>query len=170
MNAEKLTLGPIDIEYLKNQPSEASFVGSDISTMGTYDYNKKLSRSLLLNGKIIGYILLKKASILLVIRYIIYYIKDKTYSDLRLFVSRDYLRKYLNKRGTYITRIYIAPYERGHGYGDILIKYANELGDYTWGISVGDLPDKYWIPKQDRIKILTYADKGTSLTVTSTKI
>ena len=169
MNAE-ITLASIDIEWVKNQTPESSFGNSDILTMDTYDYDKKLSRSLLLNNKMIGYILLKKASMPLVIRYIVYYIKEGTYSDLKLLVSKDYIIKYLNKRGIYITRIYIIPNYRGYAYGNILIDHARELGNYTWGISTGDLPYKYWIPKQGRVEILTYSDKGTSLSVTADAI
>ena len=170
MNKETITLGPIDVKWIKDNGNDKSFGDSDILAMDVYDYNKKLSRFLLLNNTIIGYILLKKASMFLVIKYILYYIKEGTYSNLKMFVTKDYLKKYLNKRGIYITRIYIDPEYRGHKYADILVKYAHEIGDYNWGTTVKDLTDEYWTFKQKHIKILTYSDGKTQLTVTADQI
>lgn len=172
MNKETVTLGPIDVKWIKDNGNDKSFGDSDILTVDTYDYNKKISRSLLLNNNTIGYILLKKASMILVIKYICYYIKKGTYSNLKMFVPNDYLKKYINRRGTYITRIYIDPKHRGNKYANILVEYARGLGDYNWGTILQGLTNEYWISKHGHIKILTYSDSDgkTDLTITADKI
>ena len=131
----------------------------------TFDTN--LSKSLCLNGDVIGGYLLGKYSMLNCISDINYHVNNGTLSDLKFYINQDFLNKYKNKIGILSDFIYIDKTHKGNNYADILIDYSKSLGDYVWGLSVPDETTEYWTSKQKRIKVLEYKD-DTGLVILST--
>ena len=117
-----------------------------------------LSRSLCLNGKTVGGYILAKASMPETIKAVIRMYKSGLYKDLKFFVDKDFLNKYMNKRGIYSSFLYINEEYNGSNYAKILIDYSRTIGDYVWGGSIPNKSSEYWLDNTDRIKIFQFID------------
>jgi hypothetical protein len=163
---EQITICDLNSKYVKNHYDEELFGHFTEEGM-----NKNLSKCLCKNNEIIGCYLLNKQSMLETIKYILYYIKENTYKDLKWFIKKDDLNKYKNKRGVFGKFLYIGDEYRNNNYGNILIDYSKTLGDYVWGITAKGKMDKYWLKKQNRIKICEWMEQDGSISLlTATKI
>lgn len=129
-----------------------------------------LSKSLYLNGEIIGGYLLCESDILISFKGCLKYTKKGIYTDMKIFVDRKFLNNYKHKKGIFSDYIYIDEKYRNKGYSKILIDYSKSLGDYVWGGSIPETTSKYWLEKQNRIKIFQIDVDGHTELFTSTLI
>ena len=157
MPNEELTLLPFDLKWVKGNFDADAFGDFDLHFNKFY-VDTKLSKMLYVNGKVIGYVMVKPLSMGRIIKDILYWVKHKKYSDFSLFVSPDSIRSYSKKQGIFINSIYIMPQYRHQSYSDKLTEYCRQLGDYTWGISRKIIFEKYWGPKQHQIRTVEYND------------
>lgn len=155
-------------ELIKN--FDENIFGSFQDKIDNEEIDLSISKSLCLNGEIIGGCLLKKQSMLESINTLKYWIDNKYFNNLIYYISDNKLNMYNNKKGILISYIYIKEEYRNNYYSKILTDYINKLGDYTWGISIPDISLEYWL-KNNRIKILEYTDNNKEKSViTATKL
>ncbi len=157
-------LVPLDINKCKENYDESIF-GSFENNFIDKAFDLKLSRSLSLNNEIIGGYMLKKLSMIENIKYIYHFYKSGEYTDLKLFVNKEFLNKYKNKIGIFSDFIYIDKEYQGNNYGKILTDYSKTLGNY-----VPEETESYWITKQKRIKVLQYKDDVGLVTLSVTPL
>lgn len=158
-------LCPLDIKKMGEHMAKNNF--------GTLDshrgFNLKMSKSLYLNGEVIGGYMLRKASMMEVVNMVLKYKSE--FKNLKFFVDKDFLKKYSGKKGIYSDYIYIDEKYNGNEYAKILIDYSKSLGDYVWGGSEQGRTSEYWLNKTDRIKIFEYIDeKGRHALFSATPI
>lgn len=161
---EELTLDEVDIEWARSHFDRETF-GDFESHLDpdrtSIDFD--ISKSLKLNGEIVGCYCLSKFSIIECLSRVESWMEgdesEKLYKDLQFFMPKKEIRKvFKNKVGIFGDYLYIDTPYRNKNYAQILIDYAKTLGDYNWGITARGKPEKFWIEKQKRTRVYEYSD------------
>lgn len=160
-------LGKLNVEDLeKNMIRDGFGTLKDHIEAGGGDLT--ISKSLYLNGKVIGGYLLCKFDMLKSIDGCIDNENKGIYKKLKFFVNKDFLNKYKGKIGIFSDYIYIQDEYRNKNYAKYLIDYSKSLGDYVWGGSLPNKTSEYWLEKQNRIKIFQMEVDGNIELFTAT--
>jgi hypothetical protein len=128
----------------------------------------KISKSLLLNNKVIGGYLLKESSMLPNIETLKKLNNNGDIENLKIHITNKELEIFKNKIGIFSNFIYIDKRYRNKNLSKYLIDYSLTKGDYIWGIS--DITTSDFWKKHNRIIIASYTEELGESILTSTKI
>jgi hypothetical protein len=166
-----IRLVDIDLKQVKNIFTEIFSSNHNFDDILWYQNNlKNHSKSLEINGKIIGGYILVEFSIFDFMNCFSELLNNKIIWNIRHFTTKDDINRYKSKKGIFSAMLGIEKEFRNNGYSKYLIDYSLSLGDYVWGLSDPAVSTNYWLFKQNRKKILQYFHKDGITVLTSTKI
>ncbi len=160
-----VSLCDIDIEKCKQ--NRLVDVWGEIDNMW---FDLEISKSLLLNGEVVGGYLLKNYSLILILKSLKICFEEGDISNLKFYLNEKELEVYNDKNGIYSNFIYIDKKYNKRNLSKYLIDHSIKIGDYVWGISDLNTTTDFWLKKQNRIIVATYKEELGESVITATKL